>query len=685
MSTENCENTMTVSARLPQPHMPTGSIAASQSTIQPATLIQRLTWPLSLAGLGIVMGFITLWGLASGSRSEYYAAIAKSMSLSWSNFFFGSFDPAGTVTLDKIPGSYWIPALSAKLFGFSTWSIEMPNALAAVGAALITAVAIRRIAGNWAGLFAGLIVGSTPILIAVSRSNQPESFFVLALAAALWAAIHATQKASLGWLIAAGVGIGLAFQCYMLEAWALWPALIVAYLCTQQPWLRKLWHLAVAGVVSLAVSLAWVIAVSLVPASSRPFIGSTKSNNPWEMVFGYDGLGRFSATSNSTDYNSFTPPFSGSAGLFRLFNEQVAGQIAWLVPAAIASIVILAVLRFHLPTLVLLGGMFTTYAVMFSAVAGMHQFYVASLALPIAALVATAFGVARKQQVMWAQLTLLSIAALSAIWLSLVYSSYLPWLAWLQGILALGAAAVVLAEHYQLLRPQWWAGLLIALSMVLTPLGWSIGTIGHTNSTNPIAGPNANNGMTMGGMGAMGGSRGQGGPGQTGGFSGGRGQQGGQPNSQSGTSGSSGSAMSQGSGSAVGQDGGAGTASSGSTTAIIDYVTANRNGAKYLLATFGAQAAASYITATGDNILPIGGFSGSDNVPTLDAFTALVQSGQLRYVLMTSSGMGGAASQFSNSASDTAASQIKTWVQSNCTAVTADGITSGTLYECSAS
>lgn len=677
---------MTVSTHLPHPHLPTGSIAAARDSARSGSLAQRLQWPLGLTGLGVAMSFITLWGLANSSRSEYYAAIVKSMSLSWSNFFFGSFDPAGTVTLDKIPGSYWIPALSAKIFGFSTWSIELPNALAAIGAALITAVAIRRLAGNWAGLFAGLIVGSTPILIAVSRSNQPESFFVLALAAALWAAIHATQKASLGWLIAAGVGIGLAFQCYMLEAWALWPALIAAYLCTRQPWMQRLWHLAVAGAISLAVSLTWIIIVSLVPVASRPFIGSTKNNTPWEMVFGYNGLGRFSATSDSSDYNSFTPPFSGSAGVFRLFNEQVAGQIAWLIPAAIAAIVILAVLRFHLPTLVLLGGMFGTYVVMFSAVAGMHQFYVASLALPIAALVATGFGVARQQRVLWAQLTLLGIAALTAIVLSLVYSSYLPWLAWLQGLLAIAAAAVILAEHFQLVRPQWWAGLLIAVSMVLTPLGWSLGTIGHTNSTNPIAGPNATNGMTMSGMGGAGGQGGFGGRGNQGGSQANGGPRvGGQggPGAMSGQN-TSGSTAGRGAAGGTGQAGGTAGASDSSNTAIIDYVTANRNGAKFLLATFGAQAAASYITATGDNILPIGGFSGSDSVPTLDAFTQLVASGQLRYVLMSSSGMG-AASQFNSSASDTAASQIKTWVQANCTAVTADGISSGTLYECSAS
>lgn len=58
--------------------------------------------------------------------------------------FFGAVDPAGTVTLDKIPGSFWIPALSARLFGFSPAAVILPNALAAAAATVITAITARR-------------------------------------------------------------------------------------------------------------------------------------------------------------------------------------------------------------------------------------------------------------------------------------------------------------------------------------------------------------------------------------------------------------------------------------------------------------------------------------------------------------------------------------------------------------
>ena len=171
-----------------------------------------------------------MWGLHNGQRSEYYAAIAVSMSHSWSNWFFGALDPAGTVTLDKIPGSYWIPAIVVRVFGFSTWAVNVSNAIATVATVVIVANAIKRHWGSHAGLIAGAAVATTPILIAVGRSNQPQTFFVLTLALAMDRALAALMTDSRRSLIAAGAWIGVAFHTYMLEAWAVWPALIVGWL-----------------------------------------------------------------------------------------------------------------------------------------------------------------------------------------------------------------------------------------------------------------------------------------------------------------------------------------------------------------------------------------------------------------------------------------------------------------------
>ncbi|GAA4355624.1 glycosyltransferase family 39 protein [Microbacterium rhizosphaerae] len=633
----------------------------------------RWLWTGGLIALTLLAAGLTVWGIGSGSRSEYYASIALSMSKSWSNFFFGSFDPAGTVTLDKIPGSYWLPALFVKVFGFSTWSIILPNALAAIGAAVLTAFAGKRLAGPTAGLLAGAAVATTPILVAVSRSNQPETFFVLGLALTAWAAVKALTRSSFGWLIVAGLFIALSFQTYMLEAWAVWPALAAAYLCTRQPWVRKIWHTLAAGVVSLAASLSWIAVVSLVPASSRPYIGSTLHNSAWEMVFGYNGLGRFGdSTADSTAYRSFTPPFSGDPGAFRLFNEQLAGQIAWLLPAAALGIVILAVLRYRPAVTVFLGVWFATFAAMFSVVAGMHQFYTAALSVPVALSVGVAFAVARRRGVRWAQISLIGVAAATALSISFIYGGYSIAFAVAQLVTAVIAVALIVWGRGRIVRGA--TSLVAGIAMLLTPLAWSVVTISHPSSINPVAGGVAD----MGGGGGQGGPGGfAGGQGGPGGFTGPRGGQAGPGGAQGGTPPQAGSGRGGFTGGQTGPGGGAGgdTASS----SLLSYLEQNRGTAKYLVAVFGAQSAASLITATdGESVLPIGGFNGTDPAPTFAAFTEMVASGELKYVMV--SGQGGFGGGFGGGSQSGEAAQIRSWVEQNCTQVT-DAGTSG-LYAC---
>ena len=187
------------------PAQPTSGVIAHSPASAP-----RRAWNVGVAVLALGALALTAWGIG-GSMSDYYASIALSMSESWSNFFFGALDPAGTVTLDKIPGSFWIPALFVRALGFSPWAVIVPNALAATASVVITAVTARRWAGSVAGLVAGGVVTTTPILVAVARSNQPETFFVLCLALTAWAATRALERRSLGWLVLAGVFIAAAF------------------------------------------------------------------------------------------------------------------------------------------------------------------------------------------------------------------------------------------------------------------------------------------------------------------------------------------------------------------------------------------------------------------------------------------------------------------------------------------
>jgi 4-amino-4-deoxy-L-arabinose transferase-like glycosyltransferase len=103
---------------------------------------------LALAAILALASFLTseqLW--AEGYPNVYYAAAIKSMLESWHNFFFVSFGPGGFVTVDKPPLGFWIQAASAKLFGFSGFSILLPEALAGVLSVAVLCVLVRRVFG----------------------------------------------------------------------------------------------------------------------------------------------------------------------------------------------------------------------------------------------------------------------------------------------------------------------------------------------------------------------------------------------------------------------------------------------------------------------------------------------------------------------------------------------------------
>ena len=623
---------------------------------------KEFTFPVTF--LALFTGVITFWGLQSVSRSEYYAEIPLSMSKSFSNFFFGVLDPAGTVTLDKIPGSYWIPAIFVKIFGFSTWSITAPNALAAVASVVVIAATGRRLFGNIAGVIAGAIAATTPILIAVSRSNQPETFFVLTLAIAAFYAVKAIQTESRRVLIIAGAYIALAFHTYMLEAWALWPALIVAWFFTTGSLSKKLLDLFIAGMTSLALSLTWILAVALIPASHRPYIGGTYHNNPFEMVFGYNGLGRFKATthalSSATDdptFRSFTPPFGGAAGIGRFFNYNVAGQVTWLIPTALVGIVILLILKFNRSVTIFLSTLFATLFLMFSAVAGIHQFYTTIMAIPVALLIALSVGEALVQKKHIYIVILLNVACLSALYFASVYGSYLHLFAYMQGAIVVATVIVIFIEHHHVARYVVPTATILALS--LTPAAWSVDVIHHSNSINPIAG----DGSEIGGMRGRAFGHGPNGqrPPQ---FNGQRPPQfnGQRPPMNGGQMGPMGGGFGQ-------ED----------NSALITYLQKNRAGAKYLLVTFGAQTAAPFITATGDNVMPIGGFDGSDPTPTFARFKELVQNGEIRYVLNqgTNGSRGGPNGPQGNTPTTR---EIRRWITAHCSLDSAAPTTG--LYIC---
>ena len=258
---------------------------------------------LALAAIAALAGLLYAWALGQGTLEYYYAAAVRSMSMSWHNFIFGAFDPAGTITLDKLPGAFWIQALSVRAFGFHPWAIVLPQAVEGVLTVLVLYRAVSRLAGTTAGLIAALILAVSPATVALDRGNISDSLLILLLvlaADAVSGAITAGAGNSrplgegIGGLALAAVWVGLAFQTKMIQAWMVLPALGLAYLlCGPGSAGRRAVQLTVAGTLTALVSLSWMIAVSLVPQADRPYVDGSHNDSIFEQVFVYNGFGRF--------------------------------------------------------------------------------------------------------------------------------------------------------------------------------------------------------------------------------------------------------------------------------------------------------------------------------------------------------------------------------------------------------
>ena len=103
----------------------------------------------------------------------FYGAASRSMSSSWHDFFFGAFDPAGTISVDKLPGALWPQALSLRVFGFHTWAIVMPQVIEGVLTILVLYRAVRRLVGPIAGIVAAAVVATSPVTVALIAATSP--------------------------------------------------------------------------------------------------------------------------------------------------------------------------------------------------------------------------------------------------------------------------------------------------------------------------------------------------------------------------------------------------------------------------------------------------------------------------------------------------------------------------------
>ena len=254
----------------------------------------RLWQGLALGLIMLVSIFMNFYQLGqNGFGNLFYAAGVRSMADNLHNFFFVSYDPGGFVTIDKPPLGFWLQVISVKVFGFTPFSIFLPQALSGVLAVLVLYLLVRRHFGVIAALLAALALAVSPISVVTNRNNTIDSTLALTMLLGAWAIMRAAETGKWRWLLLAAVSIGIGFNIKMLEAYLVVPAFGLLYLLAAP---RKLWmriiQLAVAVLVMVAISFSWALAVDLTPASLRPYVGSSQNNSEISLALGYNGTER---------------------------------------------------------------------------------------------------------------------------------------------------------------------------------------------------------------------------------------------------------------------------------------------------------------------------------------------------------------------------------------------------------
>lgn len=260
--------------------------------------------------LSVILNFINL-GI-EGYGNSYYAAAVKSMTMSLKNFFFVSFDPTGFVTIDKPPIGFWLQAISAKIFGFSGVSILLPEALAGVISVILIYHLVKKSFGHIAGFISALCLAITPVFVAVSRNNTIDNLLVMVLLFACWVISIAAEKGKFKYLILSMILVGVGFNIKMLQAYMIVPALYITYLFSTAVSVKKqILHLFAGTLVLIAVSMSWALVVDSIPASSRPYIDSSTNNTVSELIFGHNGAERISLSNSSNKGGGGAPSSSG--------------------------------------------------------------------------------------------------------------------------------------------------------------------------------------------------------------------------------------------------------------------------------------------------------------------------------------------------------------------------------------
>ncbi len=457
----------------------------------------------ALLGVAALATLSYAWGVGNATLETYYGAAVRSMSASWRNFLFGAFDPWGTVTVDKLPGAFWVQALSVRIFGFHTWSLVLPQAVEGALTVLVLYRAVRRVAGPSAGLVAALVLAATPVTILLDRANISDTLLVLLLVLAADATTAAITTSRWALLLVAGVWVGLAFQAKMLQAWLVLPALFAAYLlAAPAPVLaRRIGHVALATLVAVVVSLSYMAVVSAVPAHDRPYVDGSCNDSVFSQVFLYNGAARVSGAALDQPGCSPQPAAvsQGAAatehvvalpkGPARFLRGGYARELDWMLVPAVVALVGIVLARRRAPrtdplraaTVLWATWLFLTWC-LFASSRSLNAYYLAALAPPIAALCGLGFALAwsRRERRSTQVVVGATVAAGAAYALSLVPAGagVRPWVV----VTTLGVALAALVTLGWSLagrggRNVSGLGMVLSAAALLVGSAWTAGTV----------------------------------------------------------------------------------------------------------------------------------------------------------------------------------------------------------------
>ena len=585
----------------------------------------------TLPALLVLTGVLYLFGaLHNGMANSYYAAAVQAASQDWTAWLFGSLDAANYVSVDKPPLATMVMGLSARLFGFSSFSMLLPSVLAGVGSVWLVYAAVKRQFGFMSAAIAGMVLVMTPVAALMFGFNNPDAILTLMLTASGYAFLRSLEgKRPLLWLGLAGLFTELAFNTKMLQG-----LMVLVYLVfAKPPIITRFLHVMFAGVITTMSTLWWSVLVWLTPAGSRPWVGSTNDNNIWSLIFGYNGFGRLLGGRGGGPGGGHGPGgtgFGGQTGIFRIFNNDFGPNIAWLLILALAGGGLLLWILRKTPrtnrgraAVIFWMLWLLIHVVIFSMTSGViHPYYVVVMAPAVAALVGISLpflwgAYTRRKPYAWLLPVLVGVTAAIAV-IILGYAGTMTWLMWIVGLLGLTGMIGLLVNLYASRRWLQNLAIITAISAcTLAPTVYTLATVNvaHTGSI-PTAGLSST---------AMRGSNNE---------------------------------------------------TSQADSQLVQYLLQHQHGATWLVAVASANESAAIQLTSSQPVMAVGGFNGSDTPLTLEQFKQLVKDGKVNYYAISSHGHGGGGPGGGNN-------EITMWVKQTGTVVNYGG-SDVTLYELSA-